>query len=38
MVNIDLMFFRVAITTSLYLHSDDDRRHRETEERHRIDW
>ncbi|HEY4802929.1 MAG TPA: tyrosine-type recombinase/integrase [Paraburkholderia sp.] len=25
-------------TTSLYLHSDDDRRHRETEERHRIDW
>lgn len=25
-------------TTSLYLHSDDDRRHRETEARHRIDW
>lgn len=25
-------------TTSLYLHSDDDRRHRETEEKHRIDW
>ncbi|CAM2160711.1 tyrosine-type recombinase/integrase [Paraburkholderia tropica] len=25
-------------TTSLYLHSDDDRRHRETEAKHRIDW
>jgi len=25
-------------TTSLYLHADDDRRHRETEEKHRIDW
>lgn len=25
-------------TTSLYLHSDDDHRHRETEEKHRIDW
>jgi site-specific recombinase XerD len=25
-------------TTSLYLHSDDDQRHRETEEKHRIDW
>jgi integrase/recombinase XerD len=25
-------------TTSLYLHSDDDRRHRETEDKHRIDW
>jgi integrase/recombinase XerD len=25
-------------TTSLYLHSDDDRRHRETEQKHRIDW
>jgi site-specific recombinase XerD len=25
-------------TTSQYLHSDDDRRHRETEEKHRIDW
>lgn len=24
--------------TSLYLHSDDDHRHRETEEKHRIDW
>jgi site-specific recombinase XerD len=25
-------------TTSLYLHVDDDRRHRETDEKHRIDW
>jgi site-specific recombinase XerD len=25
-------------TTSLYLHIDDDRRHRETDEKHRIDW
>ncbi len=25
-------------TTSLYLHIDDDRRHRETEDKHRIDW
>ncbi|WP_407670896.1 tyrosine-type recombinase/integrase [Paraburkholderia franconis] len=25
-------------TTSLYLHVDDDRRHRETGEKHRIDW
>jgi integrase/recombinase XerD len=25
-------------TTSLYLHSDDDRRHRETGDKHRIDW
>jgi site-specific recombinase XerD len=25
-------------TTSLYLHLDDDRRHRETDEKHRIDW
>ncbi|GAB5096691.1 tyrosine-type recombinase/integrase [Caballeronia sp. LZ001] len=25
-------------TTSLYLHMDDDRRHRETDEKHRIDW
>ncbi|QBR02600.1 tyrosine-type recombinase/integrase [Paraburkholderia pallida] len=25
-------------TTSLYLHSDDDHRHRETEEKHRIEW
>ncbi|CAB3745492.1 Tyrosine recombinase XerC [Paraburkholderia sediminicola] len=25
-------------TTSQYLHADDDRRHRETEEKHRIDW
>jgi len=25
-------------TTSLYLHADDDQRHRETEEKHRIDW
>ncbi|SIT49081.1 Integrase family protein [Paraburkholderia ribeironis] len=25
-------------TTSLYLHADDDLRHRETEEKHRIDW
>ncbi|WP_120291969.1 tyrosine-type recombinase/integrase [Paraburkholderia sp. BL23I1N1] len=25
-------------TTDLYLHSDDDKRHRATEEKHRIDW
>jgi integrase/recombinase XerD len=25
-------------TTSLYLHLDDDRRHRETEDKHRVDW
>jgi integrase/recombinase XerD len=25
-------------TTSLYLHDEDDRRHKETEEKHRIDW
>lgn len=25
-------------TTSQYLHVDDDRRHRETDEKHRIDW
>ena len=25
-------------TTSQYLHVDDDRRHQETEEKHRIDW
>lgn len=25
-------------TTSQYLHIDDDRRHRETEEKHRIEW
>jgi site-specific recombinase XerD len=25
-------------TTSLYLHMDDDRRHHETDEKHRIDW
>lgn len=25
-------------TTSQYLHADDDRRHRETEQNHRIDW
>ncbi|WP_109477228.1 tyrosine-type recombinase/integrase [Paraburkholderia sp. C35] len=25
-------------TTSLYLHVDDDRRHRETDKKHRIDW
>lgn len=25
-------------TTSLYLHSSDDKRHRETEEKHKIDW
>jgi integrase/recombinase XerD len=25
-------------TTSQYLHIDDDRRHRETEEKHRIKW
>jgi site-specific recombinase XerD len=42
--NLDLRLVRDNLghasisTTSLYLHSDDDRRHRETEERHRIDW
>jgi site-specific recombinase XerD len=25
-------------TTSQYLHVDDDRRHCETDEKHRIDW
>ncbi|GJH30408.1 hypothetical protein CBA19CS42_37850 [Caballeronia novacaledonica] len=25
-------------TTSLYPHIDDDRRHRERDEKHRIDW
>jgi site-specific recombinase XerD len=25
-------------TTSRYLHVDDDRRHRETDEKHRIHW
>jgi site-specific recombinase XerD len=25
-------------TTSQYLHVDDDRRHRETDGKHRIDW
>jgi integrase/recombinase XerD len=25
-------------TTSLYLHLDGDRRHHETEDKHRIDW
>ena len=25
-------------TTSLYLHADDDRRHHEPDEKHRIDW
>jgi hypothetical protein len=25
-------------TTSLYLHVDDDRRHQETDAKHRIDW
>ncbi|WP_244797988.1 tyrosine-type recombinase/integrase [Caballeronia grimmiae] len=25
-------------TTSIYLHVDDDRRHQETEEKHRVDW
>jgi site-specific recombinase XerD len=25
-------------TTSQYLHSDDDRRHKETEQKHRIEW
>ena len=25
-------------TTSQYLHVDDDRRHRETDEKHRIGW
>jgi integrase/recombinase XerD len=25
-------------TTNIYLHGDDDRRHKETEEHHRIDW
>ncbi|SDC51649.1 tyrosine-type recombinase/integrase [Paraburkholderia lycopersici] len=42
--NLDLRLVRDNLghaslaTTSLYLHSDDDRRHRETEERHRMDW
>ncbi|MDR5763312.1 tyrosine-type recombinase/integrase [Caballeronia sp. LZ035] len=25
-------------TTSIYLHTDDDRRHQQTEDKHRIDW
>ena len=25
-------------TTSIYLHVDEDRRHQETDEKHRIDW
>ncbi|MDR3096410.1 MAG: tyrosine-type recombinase/integrase, partial [Paraburkholderia sp.] len=42
--NVDLRLVRDNLghaslsTTSLYLHSDDDHRHRETEEKHRIDW
>jgi site-specific recombinase XerD len=42
--NLDLRLVRDNLghasltTTSLYLHSDDDKRHRETEEKHRIDW
>lgn len=42
--NLDLRLVRDNLghasisTTSLYLHSDDDRRHSETEQRHRIDW
>ncbi|WP_322047411.1 tyrosine-type recombinase/integrase [Paraburkholderia sp. J67] len=42
--NIDVRLIRDNLghaslsTTSLYLHSDDDRRHRETVKKHRIDW
>ncbi|MGF6604704.1 integrase/recombinase XerD [Paraburkholderia sp. GAS448] len=42
--NLDLRLVRDNLghaslsTTSLYLHSEDDQRHRETEEKHRIDW
>ncbi|MBB4518344.1 MAG: tyrosine-type recombinase/integrase [Paraburkholderia sp.] len=42
--NLDLRLVRDNLghasltTTSLYLHSDDAQRHRETEEKHRIDW
>jgi site-specific recombinase XerD len=42
--NLDLRLVRDNLghasltTTSLYLHIDDDKRHRETEEKHRIDW
>lgn len=42
--NIDVRLIRDNLghtslaTTSLYLHTDDDRRHRETEKKHRIDW
>jgi integrase/recombinase XerD len=42
--NLDLRLIRDNLghasltTTSLYLHSDDDQRHRETEEKHRLDW
>jgi site-specific recombinase XerD len=42
--NVDLRLIRDNLghasltTTSLYQHADDDQRHRETEEKHRIDW
>jgi integrase/recombinase XerD len=42
--NLDLRLIRDNLghasltTTSLYLHSDDDERHRQTEEKHRVDW
>ncbi len=42
--NIDLRMIRDNLghasltTTSLYLHADDDDRHQETEQKHRIDW
>lgn len=42
--NLDLRLVRDNLghasisTTSIYLHSDDDTRHRETEEKHRLDW
>ena len=42
--NIDVRLIRDNLghaslaTTSLYLHADDDQRHRETEKKHRIDW
>jgi site-specific recombinase XerD len=42
--NLDLRLIRDNLghtsleTTSLYLHADDDQRHRETEKKHRIDW
>jgi site-specific recombinase XerD len=34
----DNLGYASLTTTSQYLHVDDDRRHRETEEKHRIEW